>query len=120
MLIRMKHPVMWFEVLGKDPVRLRQFYASMFGWAFDGDSSSYGVVQTDGRGIQGGVGVSYPGTREWVTFYVETSDIVASLADAVRLGGRVVMPRTVLPGAIVGAFEDPEGHVIGLVEASAA
>ena len=28
--------------------------------------------------------------------------------------------RTELPGAIVGLFEDPEGHTLGLVEARAA
>ena len=114
----MKHPVMWFEVLGKDaglvsstarsslvvrrrPVRVR-------------------MVQSNGRGIPGGVGVSYPGTREWVTFYVETPDVTASLAHVEHLGGRVVMPRTVMPGVTLGIFEDPEGHAIGLVEAPAA
>jgi uncharacterized protein len=73
-------------------------------------------MKTNGRGISGGVGVSYPGTREWVTFYVETPDITASLAQAQQLGGRIVMPRTVLPGVTLGIFEDPEGHAIGLIE----
>jgi predicted enzyme related to lactoylglutathione lyase len=27
----MKHPVMWFEVLGKDSGKLCQFYGSLFG-----------------------------------------------------------------------------------------
>jgi predicted enzyme related to lactoylglutathione lyase len=116
----MKHPVMWFEVLGKDAGRLCRFYGALFGWSFGGDPSAYGLVQSNGRGIPGGVGVSYPGTREWVTFYVETPDITASLAHVEQLGGRVVMPRTVMPGVTLGIFEDPEGHAIGLVEARAA
>jgi predicted enzyme related to lactoylglutathione lyase len=74
-------------------------------------------VQANGRGIPGGVGATYPGTREWVTFYVETPDVTASLALAERLGGRVVMPRTVLPDVTLGVFADPEGHAVGLVEA---
>jgi hypothetical protein len=82
----MKHPVMWFEVLGKDAGKLCQFYGSLFGWSFGGDPSAYGLVQSNGRGIPGGVGVSYPGTREWVTFYVETPDITASLAHVEQLG----------------------------------
>ena len=45
----------------------------------------------------GGVGRSYPGTREWVTFYTETPDVTASLAKAQALGGKVVMPRTGCP-----------------------
>jgi uncharacterized protein len=51
-----------------------------------------------------------------VTLYVETPDVTASLKQAETLGGKVVMPRTALPGATVGVFEDPEGHVVGLVE----
>jgi predicted enzyme related to lactoylglutathione lyase len=111
---------MWFEVLGKDARQLTQFYAHLFGWTFGGDPATYGLVKDNPRGIPGGVGVSYPGTREWVTFYVETPDVSASLADAERLGGRVVMPRTVLQDVTLGIFEDPEGHAIGLVEAQAA
>ena len=30
------------------------------------------------------------------------------------------MPRTVLPDVILGIFEDPEGHTLGLVEARTA
>ena len=116
----MKHPVMWFEVLGKDGRRLAQFYSSLFGWSLTGDPAQYGIVQSNGRGIQGGIGQSYPGTREWVTFYVETPDVNASLADAERLGGRVVMPRTVMPDVTLAIFEDPEGNAIGHVEAKAA
>ena len=116
----MKHPVVWFEGLGKDSGRLCDFYHALFGWSFGGNPSAYGLVQTNGRGIPGGVGVSYPGTREWVTFYVETPDVTATLADAERLGGRIVLPRTVMPDVTLGIFEDAEGHAIGLVEARAA
>jgi predicted enzyme related to lactoylglutathione lyase len=118
----MAHPVMWFEVLGKDGTRLRQFYSGLFGWGFGAnDPIEYGIVNTgDARGIPGGIGQSYPGTRPWVTFYVETPDVTASLTQAETLGGKVVMPRTALPGATtIGAFEDPEGHIVGLVEAKA-
>ena len=116
----MKHPVMWFEVLGKDSVKLSQFYGSLFGWTFKGDPARYATVDANGRGIPGGVGSIYANTRSWVTFYVETTDVTASLADAEKLGGRVVMPRTELPDVTLGIFEDPEGHAIGLVEAKPA
>ena len=115
----MAHPVMWFEVLGKDGSRLQQFYGGLFGWTFDViQPINYGVAKTgNGRGIPGGVGQTMPGTRSWVTFYVETTDVTESLGKAAALGGKVVMPRTVLPDVTLGVFEDPEGHVIGLVEA---
>ena len=49
----MKHPVMWFEVLGKDAGTLCRFYGALFGWSFGGDPSAYGLVQSNGRGIPG-------------------------------------------------------------------
>jgi predicted enzyme related to lactoylglutathione lyase len=115
----MAHPVMWFEVLGNDGAKLQQFYGGLFGWTFDViQPINYGVAKTgDARGIMGGVGQTFPGTRPWVTFYIETPDVTASLAKASSLGGRVVTPRTVMPDVTLGVFEDPEGHVIGLVEA---
>jgi predicted enzyme related to lactoylglutathione lyase len=110
---------MWFEVLGTDGAKLQQFYGGLFGWTFDViQPINYGVVKTGGdRGIMGGVGQVFPGTRSWATFYIETPDVDASLAQAERLGGTIVTPRTVLPDVTLGLFEDPEGHVIGLVEA---
>ena len=55
-----------------------------------------------------------------MTFYVETPDVAASLTQAQSLGGKVVIQRTVMPDVTLGVFEDPEGHVVGLVEAKAA
>lgn len=116
----MAHPVMWFEVLGTNGGELRKFYEKLFGWTYEVlPGPDYGVVATgDKRGIPGGVGSKPPGGRPWVTFYTETPDVTASLAKVVALGGTIVMPRTEFPGATVGVFEDPEGHVLGLVEAA--
>ncbi|MGH9140430.1 MAG: VOC family protein [Vicinamibacterales bacterium] len=115
----MTHPVMWFEVLGADRGKLRTFYGDLFGWTFEViPQIDYGVAKTgDSRRIMGGVGQTFPGTRPWVTFYTETPDVTASLAKAEALGGKVITPPTVLPDVVLGIFEDPEGHTLGLVEA---
>ena len=116
----MAHPVLWFEVMGNNGNALRQFYGSLFNWTFDTNNpTKYGVVSTgDSRGISGGVGQTPDTHRPWgVTFYVETPDVTKSLADAERLGAKTMMPRTVLPEVTLGMFSDPEGHVIGLIEA---
>lgn len=34
----MKHPVMWFEVLGQDGAKLQQFYSRLFGWKLNADN----------------------------------------------------------------------------------
>jgi uncharacterized protein len=115
----MTHPVTWFEVLGNDGAKLQQFYGTLFGWSFDMiEPIHYGVTNMrEGRGIPGGIGQAYPGTRSWAIFYIETPDVTASLERAQALGGRIVTPRTVMPDVTLGIFEDPEGHAIGLVEA---
>ena len=116
----MTNPVVWFEVLGNNGKALQEFYGSLFGWTYKVDPMQYGMVEAGPRGIPGGVGQAGPNTRNWTTFYVETADVNAALATAERLGGKVVTPRTVLPDVTLGVFQDPEGHIVGLVEAKAA
>jgi predicted enzyme related to lactoylglutathione lyase len=51
-----------------------------------------------------------------VTFYVEVPDVEAALAQAETLGGtRIMGPDQVMEGLEIGLFNDPEGHVIGVV-----
>ena len=115
----MANPVVWFEVMGRNGEGLRSFYSDLFGWRFDVDEKiNYGMVEaTGGQGIPGGVG---GGDRQHVTFYVSTPSINASLDAVTQRGGKVVMPRTELPGGtILGMFTDPEGNAVGLVEEAA-
>jgi len=118
----MSHPVVWFEVMGKDGKKLQRFFTDLFGWKIDASNPmNYGMVEASkGRGIPGGVGQL--GDKPWpgVAFYVSTTDIKGSLEQAGKLGGKTLMPRTELPGGtILGFFEDPEGNAIGLVEEAA-
>src|SRR5262245_49781810 len=111
----MTHPVVWFEVNGKDASRLQSFYGDLFGWKINADHPrKYGMVEAvTPRGIPGGVGAEKVG----VTFYVATSDIEKSLAQAKKLGGKVLQERTQFPGGpVLAFFSDPDGNAIGLVE----
>ncbi len=112
----MQSPVVWFEVIGSEGAKLRSFYGELFGWRYDVNAEmDYGMVAADaGRGIPGGVG---SGDAQRVTFYVSTPSIDDALAQAKRLGGDVLMPRTALPdGMFLGMIRDPEGNAVGLVE----
>jgi predicted enzyme related to lactoylglutathione lyase len=120
----MGQPVVHFEVIGRDGDKLRAYYSKLFDWQIDANNPmKYGVVQregntnADGVGIGGGIGgpgpSDYPGH---VTFYVEVPDVEASLAKAESLGGRRVMgPDKVMEDLEIGLFQDPEGHVIGVM-----
>lgn len=118
----MSHPVVWFEVMGKNGTKLQGFYKDLFGWKIDASNPmKYGMVEaTEGRGIPGGVGQL--GDQPWPksSFYVSTTDINGSLEEAARLGGKTLIPRTELPGGVIlGFFTDPEGNAVGLVEEAA-
>ena len=52
-----------------------------------------------------------------MTFYVEVPDVEAALAQAESLGGaRMMGPDVVTEGVEIGLFNDPEGHVVGVVK----
>ncbi len=122
----MGQPVVHFQVMGKDGDRLRSYYSDLFDWEIDADNPmGYGMVQRDGNtnadgaGIGGGVGVAPEGQGGGVTFYVEVPDVEAGLAKAQELGGTRIWGPDEVPGTdiVLGHFTDPEGHMIGLVQA---
>lgn len=121
----MGHPVVHFEVVGKDGPGLQRFFADLFGWEIDADNPlGYGAVSRggnsgkNGAGIGGGIGAAPGGGDGHVTFYVEVRDVGAALAKAEELGGKAVFGPGEVPGMgiVLGQFTDPEGHVIGLRE----
>jgi hypothetical protein len=124
----MGQPVVHFEVLGKDGPKLRSYYSDLFGWQFDthqgGGPSDYGTVPRDGNtlpdgtGIPGGVGTAPEGYEGHVIFYVSVPDVEAALAKSENLGGKRIMGPHEVPeeGIVIGQLEDPDGHVIGVVD----
>jgi uncharacterized protein len=77
------------------------------------------VLPGAGQGSNGGVG-SAPdgGGQSHVTFYVEVADLDETLGKVAELGGNTVMPATDIPdGPKIAMFTDPEGHLVGLIEA---
>lgn len=122
----MGRPVVHFEITGKDGPALQAFYSELFEWNIDvGNPMNYGIVtregntNPDGVGIGGGVTEGPEGYPGHVTVYVEVPDVEASLAKAESMGGtRMMGPEEVMPDLTIGLFTDPEGHVIGLIEAA--
>ena len=119
----MGQPVVHFEVIGKDGSKLQSYYSDLFGWEIDANNPmNYGMVQregnvnSDGVGIGGGVSGGPEGYDGHVTFYVEVPDVEAALAQAESLGGtRTMGPDKVGEEMEIGLFQDPEGHVVGVV-----
>ena len=122
-------PVVHFEIVGRDGDLLKRYYSELFGWEIDSNNPmGYGTISResnvapDGSGIGGGIFGStegdYPGH---VTFYVAVEDCEAALAKAEELGGKRLMgPDEVFEGLVIGQFQDPEGHMIGVLTAGRA
>ena len=119
----MGQPVVHFEIIAADGEKAQRYYSELFGWEIDSNNPmNYGIVQregntnADGVGIGGGVGSGPEGYGGHVTFYVEVPDVEAALAKAESLGGtRMMGPDEVMDGLVIGLFNDPEGHVVGVV-----
>jgi uncharacterized protein len=123
----MPQPVVHFEVVGKDPTKLRKYFGELFGWECEvpspvaqevSESESYGFLHTitseDGTGIPGGIGggLAY---ESHALLYVGVPDVEAALKRAEELGGsRVMGPATSPNGLVVGHFRDPEGTLMGV------
>ena len=129
----MGQPVVHFEVVGKDFDKLKSFYSEVAGWSYAEAPAAgqegvppYAMVpqedntNPDGIGIGGGIGVGPEGYEGHVTFYIEVPDVGASLDQVEKLGGTKVMgPETMTEDLTIGLFNDPEGHLVGLVQAAA-
>lgn len=116
----MSHPVMFFEVAGKDGEQLTDFYTDLFGWNVTTDpANGYGFVDPVAPGVGGGIATTPDGSAGHVTVYVATEDVAGTLERARNLGGSTILPRTEVDERItIGLLADPEGHLIGLVEQS--
>jgi uncharacterized protein len=123
----MSAPVVHFEIIGKDPVRLRRFYKALFCW--DGEiSPTSNLVSDAGQytfidplpvpgapGPAGGIGGG-PNFAPSVLFYVAVPDVEAALHRVEELGGsRLLGPASTPNGQLViGRFTDPEGNLVGV------
>jgi predicted enzyme related to lactoylglutathione lyase len=129
----MASPVTWFEIIGKDPVKLQKFYSDVFGWKLtppDPRMGNYSLLEDGGKGIRGGVGGTLGDGSEGgpevlakgrVTIYIEVADPQAYLDKVSRAGGKVLMPVTeITEGTTIALFADPGGNITGLLKAVAA
>lgn len=114
----MGNPVTHFEVVGRDAALLQRFYVQAFGWQMKSQFPGYAMAHPDSsEGIDGGVGTAMDGGTGHATFYVQVSDVAATLQRVEELGGRTVLPSTEIPGGpTIGLFQDPEGHLIGVAK----
>jgi len=111
----MAHPVIHAEIRSADPDATRDFFGRLFGWTYsDGAYPGYTFVDT---GVDGALPTAISplqGDEDAVLFFVGVQDVAETLAQAERLGGRIVQPPQTVPGVTFGVLADKQGHLIGV------
>ena len=119
--------VVHFEIPFDDKARAMKFYSEAFDWKLtDMSQMDYVMAQsvaTDEKqmpkepgAINGGM-FKRPKDAPHPTIYVGVDSIDATLKKVDKLGGKVVTPKTPIPG--MGAYArvaDSEGNIIGLFQ----
>ena len=117
----MNSPVLQFQINSKAPDETARFYGELFGWRVDADNPlGYRTIRTgSGAGIQGGIWPAPPHAGNFVQLFIGVPDVGAAVADATRLGGKVVIPVTKLPeGDEMAVLLDPHGMPFGLMKSA--
>jgi uncharacterized protein len=113
--------VIHFEIPASDPERASKFYQRVFGWKFDkwAGPMEYWMVTTGAEGtpgINGGLMKNNDVKTTTNTIGVESVDVAIEAAK--RAGGKLVMPKTPIPGVGYFAYcEDTEGNLFGVMQA---
>ncbi len=120
----MANRIVHFEIPASQPEALTKFYGQVFGWKFQKapmPGPEYWLADTgsEGPGINGAVMQRINQQQPWMN-YVDVASIDATIENATKLGAKVALPKTSVPG--VGAYAaiiDPQGNICGLWEQSA-
>jgi len=114
--------IIHFEIPAADPEKLSTFYQKVFGWKFDkwAGPTEYWMIITgkDGEpGINGGM-MRKPGGIASTTNTIGVDSVDGAIAAVSKAGGKLVMPKTPIPGVGYFAYcEDTEGNLFGVMQA---
>jgi len=112
----MAFPIVHVDIAAKDPAAASKFYEDVFGWKTSHDSNfDYHMFTGEGGPGGGWVKVGDEYKVGDVIVYLGTDDIDGALAKVVANGGKVLQPKTPIPGfGAFALFADPTGNRLGL------
>jgi predicted enzyme related to lactoylglutathione lyase len=115
--------VIYFDIAADDADRAIKFYEGVFGWEIRpaGGLLDYWLVKTGADKEPGINGVLSLREAAWqrITCFVDVESLAETLTMVAAKGGRIVQPKTVIPGVgYIAACKDTEDNVIGIMERS--
>jgi predicted enzyme related to lactoylglutathione lyase len=114
----MPSPIVHAEIRSSDPDATREFFGGLFGWTYPQAGAFPGYTFVD-TGVPDSLYTAISplqGDTDLVTFFVGVGDINETMAQAVKLGGRVVQEPASVPGVAFGLIADPLGHIVGVAQ----
>src|SRR4029450_6915487 len=105
--------IVWFEIAANDVDRAKKFYTALFGWKiklFPGRTDYWHIDTGGGNDTPDGGLMARKYPEQPVTNYVAVSSVEKSAAKVEKLGGKICLSKTAVPGR--GYFiicEDTEG-----------
>jgi predicted enzyme related to lactoylglutathione lyase len=110
------HHISYIEFASTNIERTKQFYAAVFGWAFQDWGPDY--ISFTGQGVEGGGFYKTdphedpPKYAPLVVLY--SSDLAATEAAIVAAGGDIVVPTFEFPGGRRFHFSDGVGNILAV------
>lgn len=93
--------ITWFEIPADNPERAKAFYSNLFGWKinpFPGNGD-YWHIDTGGADASpdGGM-MARKDPRQAITNYILVESVDKAVAKVKKLGGKICMPKSAVPG----------------------
>jgi predicted enzyme related to lactoylglutathione lyase len=108
----------WVEIRVADLERAKNFYGNLFNWKITGNENkdyAYWLIDT-GEKPNGGMWRFPKGKPLGVLVYILVDDIDKTLANVVKLGGKVVVPKSKEGQNAMATIADSDGNFFGLYE----
>ena len=113
--------VIHFEIPASNPERAANFYRKAFGWKIEKwpGPTDYWLVTTEPEGTPGINGGLMKNTDvKSTTNTIGVDSVDTAIEAAKHAGGKLVMPKTPIPGVGYFAYcEDTEGNLFGVMQA---
>ena len=114
--------IVHFDIPAENIKRAKNFYEKLFDWKIEpvpGPMEYYNITTKDEKGkegIAGGIGQRELPEQK-ITNFIGVSSINEYIKKIENLGGKILMPKTTIPGfGYLATFIDTEGNTLGIWE----